>query len=222
MKTVCFIPIKSKSERVKGKNFKKIGGEKLYKIIINKAIKSLCFDDVIVDTNSDEIGNYAKSVGALVIKRLPELALNSANGNDLINYHHMLKPNYDYYFQLFATAPLIKVRTIRECVNKLLTTTQYDSAFTALEQYGFFWWSGQPVNYRPAILPRSQDLVPVLEETTGLYGITKQALEKYNSRIGAKPYLVKVGKTESIDLNIDDDFHYANWLVEKGISSIIE
>ena len=138
----------------------------------------------------------------------------------MLLHHYKIAPDYDFYFQLFATAPLMKIETIKKCVEKLCTTSEYDSVFTALEQFGFFWWNGQPVNYQPVVLPRSQDLVPVIEETTGLYGIRKESLLKYNSRIGAKPYIVNVSKTESIDLNVEEDFHYANWLVEKGISNV--
>lgn len=220
MRAACFIPIKANSERVKGKNFRKIGGKSLYQIIIDKSIKANCFDDVFIDTNSDEISEYALKHGASVLERVPELALNTANGNDLLLHHLKSKPDYDYYYQLFATAPLMSVETIIKCVNILNTTVKYDSIFTALQQNGFFWWNNQPVNYQPVVLPRSQDLVPVMEETTGIYGIKKEALKKYHSRIGAKPYILNVSKTEAIDLNVEEDFHYANWLVEQGISKI--
>lgn len=220
MKIACFIPIKANSERVNGKNFRKIAGKPLYEIIIDKALAANCFDDIFVDTNSSEISGYALAKGASVLERKPELAMNTANGNDLLLHHLSIKPGYDYYFQLFATAPLMKVETIKECVNKLCTTAEYDSVFTALDHYGFFWWNNQPVNYQPVVLPRSQDLIPVMEETTAIYGIKRNSLEKYHSRIGAKPIIVNVSKTEAIDLNIEEDFHYANWLVEQGISKI--
>ncbi len=216
MNVACFIPIKENSERVKGKNFKLIGNKPLYQIIIDKAIEAEVFDVIYVDTNSKEISNYALEVGVEIIERKPELAENSANGNDLLVYHLKEKPNHDIYFQLFATAPLIKVETIRNCVKKLLLSTSFDSVFTARKQNGFFWWSGQPVNYQPVLLPRSQDLVPVMEETTALYGIQKATLNRYHCRIGAKPFAFEVSKMEAVDLNIEDDFHYVNWLVETG------
>ena len=220
MNVACFIPIKENSERVKGKNFKLIGNKPLYQIIIDKAISSNCFDGIYVDTNSTEIERYAIDKGVNVIVRNEELAKNSANGNDLLLHHYRLKPNYDYYFQLFATAPLMKVTTIQECVNSLVLANKYDSVFTALKQNGFFWWNGQPVNYQPMVLPRSQDLVPVIEETTGIYGIQRSALERFHTRIGSNPLVIFVPKSEAIDLNVEEDFDYANWLVERGISSI--
>jgi len=220
MRIACFIPVKAFSERVKGKNFREIGGKALYKIITQKALASECFDSVYVDTNSREISEWAKSTGAIPIQREPALAENTANGNDLLVYQQERHPKYDMYFQLFATAPLMKVETIQECVHALLTTTSHDSVFTAINHQGFFWWNSQPVNYQPNILPRSQDLVPVMEETTGLYGIYGATLARFKSRVGARPLIRFVNKTEAIDLNNEDDFHYANWLVEQGVASV--
>lgn len=215
MKSACFIPIKANSERVKGKNFRLIGGEPLYKIIIDKVIAAAVFDGIFVDTNSEEIAAYCRGCQVNVIDRLPELAANTANGNDLLNYHFETHPDYDLYYQIFATAPLLRVSTIRSCVERLLNETHHDSVFTALKQNGFFWWNGQPVNYLPNLLPRSQDLVPVVEETTALYGITHASLKKFRCRIGGHPFVHFVDKTEAVDLNTEDDFYYANWLAEK-------
>ena len=68
------------------------------------------------------------------------------------------------------------------------------------------------MNYRPSILPRSQDLEPVYEETTGLYGISHAALDKYHSRIGATPCIFEVNKFEAIDINTEDDLRMAEFI----------
>ena len=52
-------------------------------------------------------------------------------------------------------------------------------------------------------------MLPVVEETTGLYGITRQALEKYRCRIGAKPYIHFVSKFEAVDINTEEDLKIA-------------
>ena len=102
MKTACFIPIKANSERVKGKNLRVLNGKPLYQYISEHVQEADVFDDVFIDTNSQEVSDYALSMGFKVIERLPELAQNTANGNDLIVHHFELYPDYDYYFQLFA------------------------------------------------------------------------------------------------------------------------
>jgi len=98
----------------------------------------------------------------------------------------------------------------------LLNSEEYDSCFTATAHKGFFWLSDSPINYRPGILPRSQDLLPVIEETTGLYGISREALNRYRCRIGRKPYIHIVSKYEAVDINTEDDLKIAE-LIGKEI-----
>lgn len=212
MKTACFIPIKANSERVPGKNFRNLNGKKLYQYICAHVKEADVFDDIYIDTNSEEIAEYAQAGGFSVIERKPELAKNTANGNDLLVYHFKLYPGYDYYFQLFATAPYLKPETIRDCYNRLILSEEYDSCFTATENHGFYWMAGNPVNYRPDILPRSQDLIPVVEETTGLYGISHESLDKYRCRIGRKPYIHIVSKFEAVDINTEEDLQIAEYV----------
>ena len=216
MRIACFIPIKTNSERVKGKNFKELNGKKLYVYILDHVLKADIFDDIYVDTDSPELAEYCTEKSIKVITRIEELAQNSANGNDLLNYHYKLYPDYDYYFQLFATAPYLQPQTIRECVNKLIFSEIYDSCFTAIQHNGFFWIRDLPVNYRPSVLPRSQDMEPVIEETTALYGISNAALSKYHCRIGKKPIIHFLNKYEAVDINTEED-----WLVAESIGKVI-
>ena len=209
MRTACFIPIKANSERVPGKNLRKLNSKKLYQYICEHVKEANVFDDVFIDTNSQEVADYAESLGFHAIERKPELALNTANGNDLLVYHYENYPSYDYYFQLFATAPFMQPSTIKSCYEKLVSSEVYDSCFTALENHSFYWYANTPINYRPCILPRSQDMMPVVEETTGLYGISNESLNKYRCRIGRKPYMHFVSKFEAVDINTEEDFKVA-------------
>ena len=207
MKVAATIPIKSNSTRVKNKNFRLLGGKPLYEYIIDHCIQAECFDDIYVDTDSAEINSYCTENQIICIKRKPELTLDTANGNDVFHYDIDFVGHYDFYFQLYATAPFLKPETIRECVNKLTHSSKYDSILTATEEYGWFWHKEQPVNYQPNILPRSQDATPVIKETTGLYGISKRAYTRYRCRVGATPYFYIIrDRKESIDLDTYEDF----------------
>ena len=224
MKTACFIPIKANSERVPGKNLRILNGKKLYCYICEHVKEADVFDDVYIDTNSKEIAEYAGEIGFHIIDRKPELARNTANGNDLLVYQYELHPEYDYYFQLFATAPYMQPETIRACYDKLTSSEEYDSCFTATENHSFYWLAGNPVNYRPGILPRSQDMLPVVEETTGLYGISRDSLNRYRCRIGRKPYIHMVSKFEAVDINTEEDLKVAEYVgkVIYGLGGIVE
>ena len=175
MKIIAIVPIKSKSIRVPGKNFKLVKGKPLYKFMLEKIIKCN-FDKVYVDTDSDEIKNFCKKNKIEIINRLKSLSKNTANGNDLLNFHQKIV-DADIYFQVFITSPLIKISTINNCIKFMKKTKKYDSILTCKSNYTWYWFEKKPVNYNPKILPRSQDAKPGVVETTALYGIKKQSLK---------------------------------------------
>lgn len=212
-KTVAIVPIKKNSERVKGKNFRLINGKPLYQFLLEK-LKKCKFDEVYIDSDSKEIENYCKKKQLNFIKRLPRLARNQANGNHLLNYHSSII-KAEYYFQLFITAPLLKVETINQCIKILKSNKKIDSIITSKSMQTWFWYKKKPVNYNPKKLPRSQDALPLVFETTGLYGIKRKILLKRKSRVGAKPYFFEVSDEESIDLDNEKDFKYLDYFVKK-------
>ena len=85
-----------------------------------------------------------------------------------------------------------------------------DSIFTVCEQKGWHWFGGDPINYNPSELPRSQDAQGIWKETTGLYGITRDALAWTNRRIGLDPILYQVENDEAVDIDTEFDFFVAN------------
>ncbi len=202
-KIVAIIPIKSVSKRVKGKNFKIVNGKPLYRYLLDK-LKFCNFDDVYVDSDSHEIEKYCKKIGYHYLKRKSVLARDSANGNDLINYHSSII-RADIYFQLFVTAPLLSVKSINQCINLLKKSKRQDSIITIQKIYSWFWFNKKPVNYKPKVLPRSQDASPIICETTGLYGITKIALKKNKCRIGSNPIFFEIPEKESLDIDNQKD-----------------
>ena len=65
-KIVAIIPIKSNSERVTKKNFKKIRGKPLYEYLLNK-LTNVHFDEIYVDTDSPEIKKYSQKKDILLL-----------------------------------------------------------------------------------------------------------------------------------------------------------
>ena len=55
-------------------------------------------------------------------------------------------------------------------------------------------------------------MLPVVEESTGLYGIKEESLEKYRCQIGRKPYIYSVGKFEAVDINTEEDLKIAEYI----------
>ena len=211
MKTVAFIPVKQTSKRVRSKNFRSFCGVPLYQWFLRKLSDgAVPFDEIYVDTDSDEVADYAIAHGLRHLPRDPKLAEDTANGNDLLVYEAE-NVIADVYVQLFITAPLLRPDTIRTAIEIIANRVEYDSLFTAVRRYSWFWFDGAPVNYDPKVLPRSQDALPVIQETTGLYAIRRDVLLERRCRIGYNPYMLFVNDTEAVDIDTEEEFKLAEF-----------
>ena len=157
---------------------------------------------------------YSLKKGFKFIKRKSYLSKDNANGNDLLNYHSSII-DADIYFQLFVTSPLLSVKSINNCIKILKNNKKIDSILTSKKLYSWFWYRHKPINYKPEILPRSQDAQPVVVETTGLYGIKKSSLKKYKCRIGRKPYFYETNDEEAIDIDNKKDIEFLKYKIIK-------
>ena len=70
--------------------------------------------------------------------------------------------------------------------------------------------NNNPFNYELDNIPRTQDLPPIYEETSGFYIYEKDVINKYNRRIGQHPYIVEVGEIEGTDIDELEDFMIAD------------
>ena len=114
-----------------------------------------------------------------------------------------------------ATAPFVSVSTICEC-KAAVVNGEYDSAFCARKIQDYLWSEGQPLNFDAKNLPRSQDLLPIYRETSGIYVIPLATYRKLHRRIGDNPFIKEVSFAESIDINELEDFRLAELLLNSG------
>lgn len=218
----AIIPAKGNSQRVSNKNLLKINNKTLVFSACEKLLKSNKISNVYLDTDSDEIINDVNILinhGLNIIKRPEELANNDINANDLMIWGLHNSKECDLMLQTFCTSPSISVETIDRCIDVFLENSEkygYDSFFTVVEMQEYLWASKNfnPINFDLQKLPNSFELEPILMETHGLYGIFTDILIKKKNRVGDKPYLVKISKLESFDINVEEDIE-----ILKGILS---
>jgi CMP-N-acetylneuraminic acid synthetase len=96
-----------------------------------------------------------------------------------------------------------------------IETNEYDSAFTAYKHQMFSWYNGKPLNYNPSNVPRTQDISPVLVETSGLYIFSKDLYKNYKRRIGFNPYIKEVDIFEGWDIDTIKDWEIAEWILQE-------
>mgnify|MGYP000824799731 FL=1 len=115
----------------------------------------------------------------------------------------------DIYVMTHTTAPFIKSSSIKKGLEAVLSG-EFDSSFAVKKLQDFLWKDGRPFNYELDNIPRTQDLPPLFEETSGFYIYKSNIITNLNRRIGQKPFLVEVGEIESIDIDEPEDFKIAD------------
>ena len=207
MKVVAFLPVKGQSSRVKNKNLRLLDGKPLFMHTLEKLVNSSLFDEVFLDTESQEIINAAEEIDCQVLKRDKALASNKTNGNKLFE-NQIAKVDADIYVQILCTSPFISTETIKEGINLLIESQEYDSVVLVKKEKQYNWIDNKP-DYDSIEIPNSEDLEDVITETMGLYIVKSKAAHKNKRRIGERPYLLNASPVEAIDVNYPSDFKLA-------------
>jgi N-acylneuraminate cytidylyltransferase len=126
---VAFVPARSGSERVPGKNVRPLAGHPLLAYAIETALQSGVFARVVVSTDSEEIAAVARWYGADVPFLRPA-AYATATSPDIewLRYTlERLEERYDLFAIVRATNPFRGPDAVRRGLDQLLGTPEADS-----------------------------------------------------------------------------------------------
>jgi len=121
---ICVIPARGGSKRIPRKNIKEFNGKPIIAYSIEAALKSNCFDQVIVSTDDDEIAEVARKYGAKVPFVRPDELSNDYVGTIPVIKHAIewMEDNenpVENVCCLYATAPFIQSQTISKAFQQL-------------------------------------------------------------------------------------------------------
>jgi pseudaminic acid cytidylyltransferase len=134
---ICMIPARGGSKRIPRKNIKEFNGKPIIAYSIEAALKSNCFDRVIVSTDDDEISEVARKYGAQVPFTRPDELSNDYAGTIPVVKHTIewledQNNTIDNVCCLYATAPFIQSQTISKAFQQLLESeTDYCFSVTS-------------------------------------------------------------------------------------------
>lgn len=210
MKIVAIMPIKLKNERCPGKNIRLLGSKPLLQYELDSLKQTKMCDSINVYCSNEEIISYLPN-GINFIKRPEKLDLPTSNFTQIFD-EFMTNIDADIYVYAHATAPFVTVQTMKKCIESV-AYGDYDSAFCAVKLQDYLWQDGIPLNFDASNIPRTQDLKPIYQETSGVYVFTKNVFLKYRRRIGINPYIVELNFKEAIDIDTPEDFELAEVMV---------
>lgn len=131
---ICIIPARAGSKRIKNKNILPFIDKPIISYVINAAIETNLFDEIMVSTESEEIANIAKSHGANIPflrskKNADDYATTSDVILEVIEKYAELGITFDSIFCLYPTSVLIKPKLILNAFEKFKSNS-VDSLIT--------------------------------------------------------------------------------------------
>lgn len=208
MKTVAIVPMKLNNRRLPQKNTKSFtNGKPLCYYILSTLLKVEGIDEVYVYCSNPDICDFIPE-GVKYLKRSESLDQDTTKMNEVLKCF-AADVLADIYVMTHTTAPFVKPESIKKGLDAVISG-EYDSSFAAKKLQDFLWKDGVPFNYELDNIPRTQDLPPLYEETSGFYIYEKNVMTELGRRIGNKPYIVEVGEIESVDIDEAEDFMIAD------------
>tara|TARA_Y100000593_G_scaffold94641_1_gene194813 strand:- start:1433 stop:2083 length:651 start_codon:yes stop_codon:yes gene_type:complete len=207
-----FVIIKEKSDRLKNKNFLRLGDKPLFIHLLDE----LKGQDIYIDTDSDLILNYLNDDDITCYKRNQKFIDLETNNEFKVSPVLLMIENFlDNYVDdeneiivtPHVTSPFIKLSTIIEASKKL--NQGYDSVQACTEHQEFTYFKGNPVNFKPDVVQKTQDLEPVIMGNGAFFIFTKKIFKKYNNRTGKNPYFYPITFPESVEIDNKEDWELA-------------
>ncbi|MCL9799316.1 pseudaminic acid cytidylyltransferase [Pseudomonas sp. rhizo66] len=137
MSNVAIIPARGGSKRIPRKNLSPFDGVPMIVRSIRTALESGLFDQVVVSTDDAEIAEVARAHGAQVPFMRPAALADDFTGTAAVIVHALEQlPSFDFACCIYATAPLLQVRYLREGMELLERHADKSFAFSVCD-FGF-------------------------------------------------------------------------------------
>lgn len=137
MSNIAIIPARGGSKRIPRKNLAPFDGVPMIVRSIRTALDSGLFDQVVVSTDDEEIAEVARVHGADVPFLRPADLADDFTGTAAVIVHALQQlPAFDYACCVYATAPLLQARYLRQGYELLAQHPDKSFAFSVCN-FGF-------------------------------------------------------------------------------------
>lgn len=222
---LAVIPARGGSKRIPQKNIKLFHAKPMIAYSIETALKSQCFDKVIVSTDSEEIASIAKQYGAQVPFMRPKELADDFSATVPVIAHAIAQMqqqgfNPQWTCCIYATAPFLQAHNLQTGLKQLI---EYDAdyCFSATSfpfpiQRAIKLDKQQKVSmFSPQYeQTRSQDLVEAYHDAGQFYWGKTEAFLENKPIFTAKSHAVVLPRKRVQDIDTLEDWEYAEYLFE--------
>lgn len=220
---VAVIPARGGSKRVPRKNIKNFCGKPIIAWSIEAAVKSGCFERIIVSTDDQEISEVAKKYGAEVPFMRPENLSDDYTGTTAVIKHAIEAlqkrgEKIKYACCIYATAPFVSVRDLQDAWQRI-NGSEHDYAFS-VTSYAFPIQRAIMVTEQGTIsmfnpkhfATRSQELEEAWHDAGQFYWGKAEAWLQEKSLFSGGSVAVKLPRHRVQDIDTQEDWLRAEWL----------
>lgn len=230
MKIIAIIPARSGSKGLKNKNIIDVCGRPLIDYTIKAAIKSRCFDTIMVSTDSELYADIAMKCGAEVPFLRSEYTSSDTAGTwdavrEVLSNYKANGKIFDYVAVLQPTSPLRTKEDIqgaftllgKENVHNVVSVTEtahpVQWCFSLDETYSLTEFSQSPYSSL-----RRQELKKHYQENGAIYVVDAKKIMDINYNLYADNcYAYIMSRSHSIDVDEEIDLIIAKAMIEKSV-----
>ena len=231
---VALIPARAGSKRIVGKNIRPLAGHPLLAYTIAVAQESGAFHRVMVSSEDDDYGAIAERYGALFVKRSLGNAVDDS-------------PDF-FWVQETMSISACDAFAILRPTSPFRTADSICRAWAEFQAKGERFDSLRAVDGKPKQhpwkmwLPAGEGMIPLFSDKTGTqpsHSVPTQllrqvwpqnasleiawtkTLKKYGNISGERVLPFFTEGYEGFDLNTEDDWQYAEWLIQTGRAKLL-
>ena len=172
-------------------------------------------DEIIVNSDSDDMLDIGKKLGTKTFKRSEYFASSTVNNSEFFQ-HIAENTNTDVIMYSPVTCPFIKTKNYNQAIKKFNNfNEEHDSLMTTFYVHHHMWLNNKPINYDPKNSPNSQDLPPIMGLSYAISIIPRDLMIKRRNVVGNKPYFLPLFDEESIDIDTELEFSFAEHIYKK-------
>ncbi len=201
------------SQRLPRKALRDFNGRPLVSVVLETLKQARTVTEYCLNTESEEIAEVARAVGARVYPRSADLA-QAATTTEEILADFASRCDCDFVAAINPTNPLLTAQTVDRFFEAMFTGG-YDTAFSVSEHRKHVLMDGVPVNYSPfGPHPRTQDVTQVCMLNWAIVAWRTDLVQRLVQQRGDSIYLGKTGfipipALEAVDIDDQYDFDMA-------------
>lgn len=220
--SICIIPARGGSKRIKRKNIKPFNGVPIITRTIQTLTDFKLFNYIFVSTEDEEIADVAKEAGALIVDRPSKLADDFTTTRQVMA--HAIKAidatDFSHVYCVYPTSVFVTKENLKQSLRPIMN----DRFVMTVTEYRHPPQRGLHVLENGSVMPqypelvehRTQDLTPVYHDAAQFYAAKASKWLSGDPIISQQTHGIIIPRNQAIDIDNPEDWELAEKLHDQS------